>query len=74
MVFAPAVAIACCQVLAALCGLIAGLFAILGLKQLFLPGDGPQAEQAFLVAAIFVAGALVCLWFVRLVQRLARGE
>jgi hypothetical protein len=74
MVFAPAVGIACCQVLAALSGVIAALFAVLGAKNFFTGVDGMAPAQAFFFAAVFLAGALACLWFARVIQRLARGE
>jgi hypothetical protein len=74
MVFAPAVGIACCQVLAGLCGFVAALFAILGAKNWLVGGEGMPPAQAFLFAAAFLAGALACLWFARLIHRLARGE
>jgi hypothetical protein len=73
MVFAPAMGIAACQVLAALCGLIAVLFTVLGAKN-WIVGDGLPPAQAFLFAAVFVGAAAACLWFVKLIQRLARGE
>jgi hypothetical protein len=73
MVFAPAMGIAACQVLATLCAVIAVLFSMLGVENWFV-GDGMPPSQAFLFAAVFVAGALACLWFARLIQRLARGE
>jgi hypothetical protein len=72
MVFAPAVGIACCQALAALCGVVAMLFAVLGAKQWLFPDGGIAAAQAFGLSAVFVGGALVCLWFVRVIQRLAQ--
>jgi hypothetical protein len=72
--FAPAMGIACCNALAALCAVIAVLFTVLGAKNWFTGADGMVPAQAFLFAAVFVAGALVCLWFARLIQRLARGE
>jgi hypothetical protein len=74
MVFAPAMGIACCQVLGAMCGFIAALFALLGVKNWVVGGEGMAPAQAFLFAAVFLAGALACLWFARLIQRLARGE
>ncbi|MGL4241130.1 MAG: hypothetical protein ACRCTI_08470 [Beijerinckiaceae bacterium] len=74
MIFAPAMGIAACQVLAALCGLIAALFAILGLKNWIVGGDVMPPAQAFLFAAVFLAGAVVCRWFVKLIRRLAHGE
>jgi hypothetical protein len=74
MVFAPAMGIAACQVLATLCGVIAALFSVLGAKNWMVGGDGMAPAQAFLFAAVFVAAALACLWFARVIQRLARGE
>jgi preprotein translocase subunit SecY len=74
VVFAPAIGIACCQVLAALCGLIAALFTVLGLKNWLVGGEGMAPSQAFLFAAIFVAGTMACVWFARLIQRIQRGE
>jgi hypothetical protein len=74
MVFAPAVGIACCQVLAALCGVIAVLFSVLGAKNLLFAVDGMPPAQAFLFAAAFGMGAVACMWFARLIERLARGD
>lgn len=73
MVFAPAMGIAACQVLAALSGVVAVLFTVLGVKN-WIVGDGMPVAQAFLLAAIFTGAALACLWFARVIQRLARGE
>jgi predicted membrane-bound spermidine synthase len=74
LVFAPALGIACCQVLAGLCGVVAVLFTVLAGKQWLFPNDGMAATQAFLLAAVFVAAALGCLWFVKVIRRLAGGE
>ncbi len=74
MVFAPAVGIAACQVLAALSGVIAVLFMLLGAKNWLVGGEGMPPAQAFLLAAAFVGGAVACLWFARAIRRLARGE
>jgi hypothetical protein len=74
MVFAPAIGIAACQVLAALCGFVAVLLVILGAKNWFVGGEGMPPAQALLLAAAFVGGALACLWFAGVIRRLARGE
>jgi glutathione S-transferase len=71
LVFAPAIGIACCQALGWLCGVIAVLFAVLGARN-WLVGDGLPPAQAFVFAAVFVAGAMACFWFARVIQRLAR--
>jgi hypothetical protein len=74
MVFAPAMGIAACQVMAALSGVIALLFTVLGVKNWIVGADGMAPAQALLLAAVFVGLALVCLWFAKVIQRLARGE
>jgi hypothetical protein len=74
MVFAPAMGIAACQVMAALCGVIAALFSVLGVKNWMVSGEGMPPAQALLLAAVFVAGAVACLWFAKVIQNLAGGE
>jgi hypothetical protein len=74
MIFAPAMGIAACQVLATLSGVIAVLFTVLGAKNWIMGGEGMAPSQAFLLAALFAGGAFACLWFVKAIQRLARGE
>jgi zinc transporter ZupT len=74
LIFAPAMGMACCQVLAALCGVIAVLFSVLGAKNLLFAVDGMPPAQAFAFAAAFAAGALACMWFARLIERLARSD
>jgi hypothetical protein len=74
MIFAPAVGIAACQVLAALCGVIAVLFAIFGVKNWLTGAEGMAPAVALLVSALFVCGAVACRWFVGVIRRLARGE
>jgi hypothetical protein len=72
MIFAPAVGIACCQVLAAMFGFVAVLLAVLGGKN-WIVGEGMAPAQAFLLAAAFVGGGLAFLWFARLIQKMSRG-
>ena len=74
MLFAPAMGIACLQVLAAMCAFVAALFAVLGVKNALSAGEGIAPASAFLFAAGFVAGALACLWFAGVIRRMARGE
>ena len=74
MVFAPAIGIACFQVLAGLCFLVTGLSVALVLKQNFAPNDGLQIGTILISAVIFAIGGLGCLWAARLIRRTARGE
>jgi hypothetical protein len=74
MVFAPALGIAACQVLAALCGVIAMLFTVLGVKGMLVGGEALPPWLVFLFATLFAGGSLVCWWFAKLIQRLARGD
>jgi uncharacterized membrane protein YqjE len=74
MVFAPAIGIACFQVLAGLCFVVAGLLVILVLKQSFAPNDGLQIRTMLVTAAIFAVGGIGCIWASRFIRRAARGE
>ncbi len=74
MVIAPAIGIACFQVLAGLCGVVAGLLVVLVLKQWIAPNDGLQIGTILVAAAMFAAGGLGCLWASRFIRRTARGE
>jgi hypothetical protein len=74
MVFAPAIGIACFQVLAGLCFFVTGLLVILVLKQSFAPNDGLQTGTMLVTAAIFAAGGFGCVWAARFIRRTARGE
>jgi hypothetical protein len=74
MVFAPAIGIACFQVLAGLCFVVTGLLAVLVIKQSFVPNDGLQIGTMLVTAAIFAAGGIGCIWISRFIRRTARGE
>jgi ATP/ADP translocase len=74
MVFAPAIGVACFQVLAGLCFVVSGLLAVLVMKQSFLPNDGLQIGTMLITAAIFAAGGIGCIWASRFIHRTARGE
>jgi hypothetical protein len=62
MVFAPAVAIACLQVLGWLCLLVAALCVGLMLKQFVLPNESIDRAAVIMLAASFGLGGLGCRW------------
>ncbi len=74
MVFAPAIGIACFQVLAGLCFVVVGLSVAVVLKQSFAPNEGLQIGTMLTMAGVFGLGGLACLWAARLLRRTARGE
>jgi ATP/ADP translocase len=73
MVFAPAIGIASFQVLGAMCFLVAGLSAIVVVKQYIVPNDGLDTMQMAILAAIFAAAGLGCFWAAKYIRRIARG-
>jgi hypothetical protein len=74
MVFAPAIGIACFQVLSGLCFFVAGLSVAVVLKQYVAPNEGLQIGTMLTMAAIFAAGGIGCIFAARLIRRAARGE
>ncbi len=74
MVIAPAIGIACLQVLGWLCFVVTCLSVAVVLKQSFAPNDGLQVGTMLTMAGVFGLGGLACLWAARLLRRTARGE
>ena len=74
MVFAPAIGIACFQVLAGLCFVVTGLLVALVIKQSFAPNDGLQIGTILITAVVFAVGGVACIWTSRFIRRTARGE
>ncbi len=60
MVFAPAIAIACLQVLGWLCLFVTALCAALLLKQFVAPNDQLDRTAVLMVGALFGLGGLGC--------------
>jgi hypothetical protein len=74
MVFAPAMGIACCKVLAAMCFFVSAISALAAAKLWWAPTDGSNPGQLLGMALVFGGAGLALLWFARLILRLARGE
>ncbi len=62
MVFAPAIGMACLQVLGWLCLFVAALCAALLLKQVFAPNEQIDRTAVLMVGALFGLGGLGCRW------------
>ncbi len=62
MTFAPAVAIACLQVLGWLCLFVSALAVLLLLKQLVAPNESIDRSAVVILAAVFGLGGLGCRW------------
>ncbi len=62
MVFAPAVAIACLQVLGWLCLFVAALCAALMLKQVVWPNEAIDRSAVVMLGAAFGLGGFFCRW------------
>jgi hypothetical protein len=74
MVIAPAIGIACFQVLAWLCFVVTGLSVAVVLKQSFAPNDGLQIGTMLMMAGVFGVAGIGCLWAAKIIRRTARGE
>jgi hypothetical protein len=74
MVFAPALGVACLQVLSGLCFLVAVLSVTVVIKQWIAPNDGLDAATMVVVGGAFTLGGFACLWGARMIRRVVRGE
>ena len=74
MVFAPAIGIACFQVLGGMCFLVAALSALLVMKQYFVPNDGLDTAQMVVLTAVFAGSGLICFWTAKFIRRIAKGD
>jgi hypothetical protein len=74
MVFAPAIGIACFQVLGGLCFLVAGLSTVAVLKQFIIPNEGLDTAQMVVLAAVFAGGGIGCFWAAKLIRRVVKGD
>jgi hypothetical protein len=74
MIFAPAMGIACFQVLAGLSFFVAVLSFGAVVKQWIAPTGDISIPQMLLISGIFAAGGIACLLGVRLIRRMMRQQ
>ena len=74
MTFAPAMGIACLQVLGGLCFVVAALTGIMVVKHLVAPLGDVSVPSLLTISGLFVLGGLACLWAAKRLLRLVRGE
>ncbi|MGL4636551.1 MAG: hypothetical protein ACRCWF_11265 [Beijerinckiaceae bacterium] len=74
MIFAPAMGIACFQVLAGLSFFVAVLSFGAVVKQWILPTGDISIQQMLLISGIFTAGGVGCILAIRLIRRMVSSK
>jgi hypothetical protein len=74
MIFAPAIGMAACTVLAWMCFFVAVLLGILAAKQFIAPNEGLELGTVVPAALVFALGGLACLWGARKIRQAANGQ
>jgi hypothetical protein len=74
MIFAPAIGMATCTVLAWMCFFVAALLAILVGKQFVVPNEGLELSTVVPACLVFTLGGFACLWGARKIRQAANGQ